>query len=302
MALSVTIRTTDDILRALDTHPEWLEAVRSRVLTEELLTLPRKMARLTERMLRLEEGQTDLAERQADLAERMLRLEEGQTGLAERQADLAERQADLAERMLRLEEGQADLAERMLRLEEGQTGLAERQADLAERQADLAERMLRLEEGQMRLGKEMRLIANRLGEMSGYYTERVAKKEASLLVRELGLRYVRTLTSDELIEMSSALTTYASHEDVKSFCRADMILAASDAEGQTWYVAAEASYTADERDTSRALRNADYMTHLTQCPARAAITAVKIDDRIQGVVQKGQVHWYVIVPDQMTTA
>ena len=226
-------------------------------------------------MLRLEEGQTGLAERQADLAERMLRLEEGQTGLAERQADLAER---------------------MLRLEEGQTGLAERQVDLAER-------MLRLEEGQMRLEKETRLLANRLGEMSGYFTERVAKKEASLLVQELGLRYVRTLTSDELIKMSSALATYASsHEDVKSFCRADMILAASDAEGQTWYVAAEASYTADERDTSRALRNADYMTHLTQCPARAAITAVKIDDRIQGIVQKGQVHWYVIVPDQMTTA
>ena len=261
MALSVTIRTTDDILRALDTHPEWLEAVRTRVLTQELLELPREMAHLTERMLRLEE-----------------------------------RQADLAERMLRLEERQADLAERMLRLEEGQTGLAERQTDLAER-------MLRLEEGQMHLKKEMRLTTNRLGEMSGYFTERVAKKEASLLVQELGLQYVRTLASDELIKMSSALATHASsHEDVKSFCRADMILAASDAEGQTWYVAAEASYTADERDTSRALRNADYMTHLTQCPARAAITAVKIDDRIQGIVQKGQVHWYVIVPDQMTTA
>ena len=154
----------------------------------------------------------------------------------------------------------------------------------------------------MRLEKELRRMADQLGEMFDYYAI-IAQKEAAFLVRELGLRHVRTLTSDELIEMSSALTTYASsHEDVKSFCRADMILAASDAEGQTWYVAVEASYAADERDTSRALRNADYMTCLTQCPAHAAIAAVKIDDRIQDVVQKGQVYWYVIVPDEMAPA
>lgn len=48
MALSVTIRTIDDALRALDTLPEWLEAVRARGLTEELLDLPRKIVRLTD--------------------------------------------------------------------------------------------------------------------------------------------------------------------------------------------------------------------------------------------------------------
>lgn len=169
-----------------------------------------------------------------------------------------------------------------------------------ERQVSLAERRLHWEEGQMYLEKELRRISDQLGEMFNYYAV-IAKKEAAFLVRELGLRHVRTLTLDELVEMSSTLTPYPSLEDVKSFCRAD-ILAASDAEGQTWYVAVEASYAADERDTSRALRNADYMTRLTQCPARAAIAAVKIDDRIQDVVQKGQVHWYVIVPDEMAPA
>ena len=36
----VTINTTDDLLRALDENPRWQEAVRHRILTEELMRLP----------------------------------------------------------------------------------------------------------------------------------------------------------------------------------------------------------------------------------------------------------------------
>ena len=44
MAAAVTLRTTDDILYALDTHPAWLAAVRAQILTQELLDLPHKAA------------------------------------------------------------------------------------------------------------------------------------------------------------------------------------------------------------------------------------------------------------------
>ena len=36
----VTINTTDDLLRLLDENPEFREAVRSAILTQELISLP----------------------------------------------------------------------------------------------------------------------------------------------------------------------------------------------------------------------------------------------------------------------
>ncbi len=45
----VTISTIDDFIRVLDENPAWREAVRSRLLTKELLELPDRFARFVER-------------------------------------------------------------------------------------------------------------------------------------------------------------------------------------------------------------------------------------------------------------
>ena len=42
----VIIHTAEDIIRAMDENPEWLEAVRARVLTREVLELPRRFEEL----------------------------------------------------------------------------------------------------------------------------------------------------------------------------------------------------------------------------------------------------------------
>ena len=41
-----TINSIEDLVRVLDEHPEWLEAVRTRLLTRELLELPQTVADL----------------------------------------------------------------------------------------------------------------------------------------------------------------------------------------------------------------------------------------------------------------
>ena len=43
----VVINTTEDFIRAMDENPSWLEAVRSRVLTRELIELPARFAEYT---------------------------------------------------------------------------------------------------------------------------------------------------------------------------------------------------------------------------------------------------------------
>ena len=59
----------------------------------------------------------------------------------------------------------------------------------------------------------------------------------------------------------------------------------------THYVATEAAYTADRRDTDRALHTALYLTRCTGCPAHAVISSVKNDPEVQVQVDAGTVQW-----------
>ena len=45
---TTTINTIEDLVRIMDNHPEWVEAMRVRLLSREVLELPQTMARLTE--------------------------------------------------------------------------------------------------------------------------------------------------------------------------------------------------------------------------------------------------------------
>ncbi len=53
----VIIHTADDFIRAMDENPEWLEAVRARILTSEFLGLPRRFEELSAVVERLAETQ-----------------------------------------------------------------------------------------------------------------------------------------------------------------------------------------------------------------------------------------------------
>ena len=56
----VIIHTADDFIRAMDENPEWLEAVRARILTRELLELPRRLEELSAVVERLATSQTEM--------------------------------------------------------------------------------------------------------------------------------------------------------------------------------------------------------------------------------------------------
>ena len=70
----VTINTTDDLLRALREQPEFLQAARSLILSDELLDLPKRFELQEERLAQQEERQARLEERMNQLAEQMAEL------------------------------------------------------------------------------------------------------------------------------------------------------------------------------------------------------------------------------------
>lgn len=119
-----------------------------------------------------------------------------------------------------------------------------------------------------------------------------AAREINLMAGDLGLKYVRTLNREEIHDMALKLAQGTRLSDnLRSFARADIIFVAEQ-NGEECYVPVEVAYTADQRDTDRTVRNAEYLTRLTGVPAFPAVACVNIDNKIQSLIDSGQVHIY----------
>ena len=138
---------------------------------------------------------------------------------------------------------------------------------------------------------------DRLGQdisnMRADYARNNAAREALGIALNMGFRLLRTLDYGDLLELARAGdTSDLTPGEVNSFRRADLVIAVDDVDGAVHYIAVEISYTADARDTNRALRNARLLTRFTGHPAHAVIASVRIVDEIRDVIASGQVHWH----------
>ena len=84
----VTIRTTEDFIKAMDENPEWLEAVRSRLLTRELLDLPSRFEELSAFVHQLAESQVEMKKEIANLAAAQAEMKKEMANLAAVQAEM----------------------------------------------------------------------------------------------------------------------------------------------------------------------------------------------------------------------
>ena len=152
-------------------------------------------------------------------------------------------------------------------------------------QARMQEDLSVLKGGQARMQDDLSLL-------KGGHARNAAERQAGLIAEDLGLEYVRTLTVDDVRDLvRSHDTTDIPVNDLRSFRLADLIVEAT-AAGEPCYVAVEVSFTANGRDTKRAFRNAGFLTRFTGRRAYAVIASVKVDDRIRGVLDDGDVSWY----------
>ena len=114
----------------------------------------------------------------------------------------------------------------------------------------------------------------------------------------MGLRRTKTLTQDDLWMMTDqANTSIIPANELKSYRRADLIMEATDSDGDPCYIAVEISFTANGRDTRRAMRNAELLTEFTGRRSYPAIAGLRRDDRIQDLIKSGTVFWYQLDPD-----
>ena len=126
------------------------------------------------------------------------------------------------------------------------------------------------------------------GTIKGDFARSRTVQDARNIAYDIGLEFVRTLSSDELREMAGNTLP----RDVgRSFRSADLVIEATDGTG-TRYIAMEISFTADRRDCDRTIRNAGIIESFTGKPAQAAVASVRNDREAAEAVESGAVYWH----------
>ncbi len=139
---------------------------------------------------------------------------------------------------------------------------------------------------------DMSRMATYFSNIKGHYTRAAAISNAAALSEDMNLEYADTLTQAELVRMARrGRDLDIPANELRSFREADLVIRAENESGVE-YIAVEASYTADSRDTGRALRNARFLMEFTGRPAQAAVASVRKDNEIEDLISSGSVYWY----------
>ena len=222
-----TINTIEDLLRLLDENPQWLEALRVRLLTRELIELPQTFAKFAE--------------------ETRQRFE-----AIDKRLDAHDSRFDAIDKRLDAHDSRFD-------------------------RVDLAIQKLR----------------DDIAPLKGAHARDEAIRESMLIAEELGFSFVSVLSQEDIAAMvRSQGDLDIAANDIRSFRRADLIIEVANGAGDTCYLAAEISFTANGRDTARAIRNAEILRELTGKQAWPAIAGVYRDRRIRETIESGKVSWY----------
>ena len=192
----------------------------------------------------------------------------------------------LTRELLQLPQVVAEIAERIARIEENQ-------ADLARSHAQLAEALVRLESRQDRMQDD-------LGWLKGRMIYDIVRNDVGIIAREMGFVLKQMLVRADLMKLTRGQdVSDLSRGTLQSFHRADLMMQVADAEGGQRYIAVEASFTVNGRDSRRALRNAELMTRFTGQPAMAAVAGAQYDWDLKNQIEFEQLHWYEIPSEDL---
>ena len=145
----------------------------------------------------------------------------------------------------------------------------------------------------------------------GNYAENAARKRAPSIAmyldesENLGIDEltIAVLSGPDILalagEYGSDRLATISRETRRSFYEADLIIRADKTDGSTFYIAVEASYTCDERDTTRAMSHSRLITEFTGNEAWPAIAGVRLNWNIKPLINSGEVFWFSVEDDDL---
>ena len=143
------------------------------------------------------------------------------------------------------------------------------------------------------INRRLQQITDDLGLLKGHVAGRIAREMSDDIAEHLGYEITQQLNGNDLRVMLRGSTANDIPVGVRrSFYVADLVAKVQDQDGNELFMAVEASYTADERDTQRAVRNAELITRFTGLTAVPVVASLENDHAVQQLVDDGQVQWF----------
>ena len=283
-----TINTIDDFLQVLDENPKWVEALRARLLSRQLIELPEKFAQFVETTDKRFEM---LEQRFENFEQRLDRFIEATDKRFEMLDKRFERLEQRLDRFIEATDKRFEMLEQ--RLDRFIEATDKRFENLETRVQSIQNDVSILKDAQVQNATRIQSIQNDLGMLKGAHARNAAIGEALHIAQDMGFNWTKNLSQKNLWDLTkSSDTSGIPTNELRSFHWADLIMEATGREGETCYIAVEISFTVNGRDTTRALRNAGFLTKFTGKPAYAAVVGLRRDDRVQDSIESGQVFWY----------
>ena len=275
------IHTVEDLLHALDENPEWVEALRTRLLTPDLLNLPEKFAQFAAEMNSfVAEMNSFAAETNKFIAETSKFIAETNKFIAETSKFIAETNKFIAKMNSFVAEMNSFAAATDKRFEALETRVQSVQDDVGI------------------LKTRVQSVQDDVGILKGAHARNAALREAPFMAGSMGLRWIKDLTPADLWALTEHVPADTPPNELQSFRRADLIMEATDPDnGEICYVAVEISFTVNGRDTTRAQRNAAFLAQLIGKRTYAAVAGLRRDRRVQDLIESGEVFWYQLDPE-----
>ena len=139
------------------------------------------------------------------------------------------------------------------------------------------------------------VLRNQMGDVRGRIVYDIVRDEAPLLAGSMGFQFSAILHRGDLQRLTQANdVSWMLPQALQSFQRADLVIEANNPDGELHYIVVEISYTVNGHDTTRAVRNAGYLTRITGVPATPAVAGVVLDHHVQDSVAAEGIFWYSI--------
>ena len=284
------INTIEDLVRIMDERPEWVEAMRVRLLTREVLELPQTIAKLAETV----EKFIDSTNKRLDSIEARMDQHDTRFDQVDTRFDAVDARFDQVDARFEAVDARFDQVDARFEAVDARFDQVDTRFDQVDTRIEAVDARFETVNG------SIQKLRNDIAPLKAAHARNAAIDDAIAIASDLGLRRTKNLTRDEVWELTESVDTSGiPTNELRSFRRADLIVEATDKNDEVCYVAVEISFTANGRDTIRAIRNAEFLNRFTGRRSYAAVAGLSRDNRVNEVFESGEVFWYQLDPDHL---
>ncbi len=269
------IRNFYDLLQALREHPEWLEELRTLILTADLIELPKKFDKF------VKERFEPLEEKVDRIQEDMEVVKQATVG-TERKVEALGQDMGVVKQKVEILEQNMGVVKQKVEILEQDMGVVKQKAEVLEQDMGVVKQKVEvLEKDVAWLKKEVKSLKVDVASLKGDNLERKVREKAPAYFG----RFFRKIKVIDIQQWAEKLDDAEDQglitpEEREKALNLDILLRAKK-EGRDLLLAVEVSYTVEEKDAVRALERANTFYKLYQIETIPVVVGVEISPELE---------------------